>query len=336
MGISKAMTRTFVTLVSVDVMKHFGDSCNPVDQLTQGTEIKIVAFNGDWARIVSPCPGWIIAREEGVKKICKPEAYEAKMEEEKCKEIAAPAPVPAPTPIVKAPAPAPAPVPTVIAPAPAIVVAATIPPAVVPVPNTETESPFRIGDVVNVRNVDTEKWQTGTIVQMKPQIGVITQANPNMVVFRQVAPPATRTFFLCENIQLFQNCQRNLLGDSLKINTEIRVVEFCGEWAHIISPCNAWFRAKRDGVKLISPTAVPESEGPTELVVNGIPYGTTAAALAQQCQRLGAVPTGVTIYRNQFGVYYAMLKFSTLRIANVLRSKGLKCHGKVLKAEFSI
>merc|ERR1712026_521521 len=117
---------------------------------------------------------------------------------------------------------------------------------------TKVDGPkFRLGDVVNVRNEESESWKVGTICEISPLVKVYTRDVDVPTVFKQICPPARRTFVLNVDVELFP-VDETRPSEYLSKETTIEVVEFVNDWALLISPSVGWIQARKDGVKFIT------------------------------------------------------------------------------------
>jgi len=364
--IAPARTRDFVTNVRLTLRDMITAAPGSTDQVVEAdTLIQIATFNGPLARIVSPVHGWVLAKYDGVKLIRKPGTPNPT--------LAPPAPVEAPAPRVIAPAPVVEPAPVVVeasvvvaprvveAPEPRVVVAPTRvvapqPPVMVaPAPAPRVVAPsapqpaaqIQIGQVVNCRNNDSERWRIGTVVQNTPVIMVYVRGDLASKAYTQLAPAATRKFvFIEENARIYNDLNGTPLEFYLQRNDPIEIIEFVGSWAHMVSPLNGWIIAKHDnGQKRIArastaPVAVqkpPSSPASTSLmlIVNDVPVSISASRVAQICQMQGGLPLNVDMFETE-GRRFARVTFDEEMKAQTIYNKGLVCNGARLNLQWSL
>lgn len=191
--------------------------------------------------------------------------------------------------------------------------------------------PFQIGQIVNVRNSNTEAWALAKICMISAD-GLNVQASIDgspAIAYRQMAPAATREFYTCEgNTAVYSECRSTEVKFFLKEHTCIQIVEFRENWVHIVSPVEGWIIGKKnDGVKVIKSAkmfkqeqeeaakrAVQINTQPT-IIIDGVPSKCTAAGLARKCSemRLPAMPTNIRLL--QGGVRRAVVSFDNVASA---------------------
>jgi hypothetical protein len=362
--IAPARTREFVTNVPLalrDMITAAPGSTETV--IDADTTIQIATFNGPLARIVSPVHGWALAKDQnGVKLIRKPGTPNpALVAPPPAPVVVEPAPAPVvveappapPAPVVEAPAPVvvEAPVvvapPRVVAPQPPVMVAPAPAPRAVAPPAPRPAVQIQIGEVVNCRDNESERWRIGTVVANTPAVVVYVRGDLAAKAYAQLAPVATRKFvFIEESARIYDDYNGTSLEFYLHRNDPIEVVEFEGSWAHMVSPCNGWIIAKHDnGQKRIArastaPVAVQKpasSPASTSLVVivNDVPSSMSAARVAQLCQMQGGLPMNVDMFENE-GRRFARVTFDDETKAQTIYNKGLVCNGVRLNLQWSL
>lgn len=170
------------------------------------------------------------------------------------------------------------------------------------------DCPFRIGQIVNVRNSNTEQWTLGEVKEVDPLVKVSVTGNAP-VLFSQLAPAATREFYTCEDrTAVSLEFQGFAIRTSLVKDTAVQIVEFRENWAHIVSPVEGWIIGRKNGIKVIKSAKVwkkeqeemkkliPVNPVPT-IIIDGVPERCTSAGLATKCieMRLPAMPTRIRI-----------------------------------------
>merc|ERR1712048_1029303 len=292
--IAPAASRKFATKMELCVFKNVrdvGTNSKSITKLAFGTPIEVVAFQSDFARIISPVHGWLQAKHEGQKQICKPEKLD-------------------------------------VAAAPASDVAAVstaakeISPKEVSVAadgrkNSKVANGLSINDIVNVRNSDSESWLVGVVAELTPLVKVYVAGVDEPTIFKQIAPPAKRTFVLKVDADVHAEYETKILA-RLPQNTEIEVVEIIEDWALIVSPSRGWIRVRVNGEKLMTRVRrTPRIQNTEPKNTSGVTYkiyvgsSTTADDLATICQaQTGILPLSIEIHAtNRVDLSFAFMTF---------------------------
>merc|ERR1712048_591038 len=346
--IAPAASRKFATKMDLCVYKQVSDvgtTSKSISKLAFGTEIEVVTFQSDFARIISPVHGWIQAKHEGRKQICKPEKLETTAPT--ASDVVA---VSTPAPLIETP------VVVVSTAAPLIETPAEeieISPKEVSVAAPEVKNNAKVGnglhinDIVNVRNSDSESWLVGIVAELTPFVKVYVAGVEEPTIFHQIAPPAKRKFVLKADTDVHAEDENKILI-RLPKNTEIEVVEIVEDWALIISPSRGWIRVRVNGEKLMSrvgrQTSRKQNTEPKNntncvtLKIN-VDSSTSADDLAMLCQtQTGILPLNIEVHAtNRDDLLFAFLTFETHQDANVVHLKGLSHHsGKTLITEWKL
>merc|ERR1719436_520093 len=127
---------------------------------------------------------------------------------------------------------------------------------------------INMGDVVNVRNSSTESWNVATVTQLRPVVKAHIRGEKDSRVFQHIAPPMTREFTMLARAAVYKNIGAELSAKIVSVNDTIRVVEFAGDWAHIVFPVNGWILARKDGAKFIKRKSAPVQAPPAPAVTD--------------------------------------------------------------------
>jgi len=169
-----------------------------------------------------------------------------------------------------------------------------------------------------------------------------------VIVEPVAAPPSkpvrTKTFWAKVPLVVYETHRMEKQAITFVKGDPMEVCEFSpsGEFAHILSPVEGWFRARiLNGERFISSKLVPKDPPvpkdqvfPT-LIVNGVPRGTSAAQLAHVCTVPGYVPDKVNVFEVDFASCYGEIIFESHEKASAMMNLGFRLNGKTLPVTWS-